>query len=542
MAVRQMDHTTADLQTDPSTPAGAAREVRWTSLRYFGVYRLVVASVFLAAVLIYRGSLTFGSENLRLFTLVAAAYWVFAVLNHLTRRSRFGHFDLRLTLQVLADIFALTLLMYASGGYRSGLAFMMLIVLAAAGLIGQGRLVVFYAAAAALAVLLEQYYRFFVIRGDTGDFVPVAITSAGFFAVALISRQVGQRVMANEALAVRRGAELKDQMRINERVIRDMQDGALVLDPGGGLRLWNPRAEALLGMQFKSGLGVAQIAPDLHRELVSASERAERTLPMRSIDGSRALSARIVPASERGDVLIYVEDLGRVQQQARELKLAALGRLTANIAHEIRNPLSSITHAAELLREEKRAETQARLTHIIYDNAQRIERLVRDVLELGRRDRVQPEAIRLGAFIEGLRDELALQHSDAVSRIAIDCPQDLAIRCDRIHLSQILGNLVGNALRYCSKEAGAVRLRGVAGAAHTVAAGRIELHVIDDGNGVPDTLRGQIFEPFVTTHSQGTGLGLYIARELASANEADLELLDNAPGAHFRLIFQPADE
>ena len=88
----------------------------------------------------------------------------------------------------------------------------------------------------------------------------------------------------------------------------------------------------------------------------------------------------------------------------------------------------------------------------------------------------------------------------------------------------------------------AVRLRGVAGAAHTVAAGRIELHVIDDGNGVPDTLRGQIFEPFVTTHSQGTGLGLYIARELASANEADLELLDNAPGAHFRLIFQPADE
>lgn len=537
-----MDLTPIDPQADASTPAGAEREVRWTSLRYFGIYRLVVATVFLVAGLVYRGSLTFGSENLRLFTFVAAAYWTFAVLNHLTRRSRYGNFDLRLTLQVLPDIFALTLLMYASGGYRSGLAFMMLIVLAAAGLIGQGRLVIFYAASAALAVLLEQSYRFLVIRGDTGDFVPVAITSVGFFAVALISRLVGQRVMANEALAVRRGAELKDQMRINERVIRDMQDGAMVLDPGGRLRLWNPRAETLLGMQFQSGLGVAQFAPDLHRGLAGSPEPAERTLPMRSKDGTRELSARIVPASERGDVLVYVEDLGRVKQQARELKLAALGRLTANIAHEIRNPLSSITHAAELLREEKRAETQTRLTRIIYDNAQRIERLVRDVLELGRRDRVQPEAIKLVAFIEGFLDELVLQHGEAASRVVVDCPADLAIRCDRIHLSQILGNVVGNALRYCSKEPGAVILRAAAGEAHSQSAGRIELHVIDDGSGVPDGLRGQIFEPFVTTHSNGTGLGLYIARELASANEAELELLDNAPGAHFRLIFRPADE
>lgn len=537
-----MDLTLTDPQVGGSTPSGAAHEARWTSLRYFGVYRLAVASVFLVAVLIYRGSLTFGSQDLRLFTLIAAAYWAFAVVNQLTSRSRFGRFDLRLTLQVLADIVALTLLMYASGGYRSGLAFMMLIVLAAAGLIGQGRLVIFYAAAAALAVLMEQLYRFVSLRADTGDFVPVAITSAGFFAVALIARLVGQRVMTNEALAQRRGAELRDQMRINERVIRDMQDGAMVLDPGGRLRLWNPRAETLLGTQLQSGLELAQFAPELQRELAGSREAAERTLPMRSKDGSRELSMRIVPASERGDLLVYVEDLGWVKQQARELKLAALGRLTANIAHEIRNPLSSITHAAELLREEKRAETQARLTRIIYDNAQRIERLVRDVLELGRRDRVQPEAIRLVAFIEGFVDELVLQHGEAASQIEVDCPADLAIRCDRIHLNQILGNLVGNALRYCSKQPGAVILRAAAGEAHGHSAGRIELHIIDDGCGVADTLRGQIFEPFVTTHSNGTGLGLYIARELASANGAELELLDNAPGAHFRLIFQTADE
>lgn len=516
---------------DPQA-TNVGEEARWTSLRYFGLYRLVVASVFLFAIIAYGSSLTLGSQDLGLFAIVLAGYWAFALVNLIRRGSR-QHFNLQLTLQVAVDVLALALLMHASGGYRSGLAYMMLVVLAAAGLVGKGKLVLFYAALASVAVLLEQAYRFLDRGGvDTSDFVPVAITSMGFFAIAVISRLVGRRVIENEELAHLRGVDLTNQLRLNERVIRDMQDGALVIDAAGFLRQWNPKAETLLGTELDRGQPALAIAPEFAGAAVQVRETgAEQSFLFRAGDGTRLLAARMVPANERGDVLAYVEDAGRVQQQARELKLAALGRLTANIAHEIRNPLSAITHAAELLREEKRAETQARLTRIINDNAQRIERLVRDVLEVGRRDRAQPEDIELAAFLEMFLDEQSLREPASVGVITLACPERLRVYFDRVHLNQILGNLVGNALRHCQSEPGSVVIQAMLG----TSPGRIELHIIDDGGGVSDSQRAKIFEPFFTTHGKGTGLGLYIARELAGANDAELELLDNGPGAHFRL-------
>lgn len=537
-----MNDVATDSKPDFVALSGSGEESRWASLRYFSIYRLAIASVFLAASWVYRGTLTFGSQDLRLFALTSAAYWVFALAAFFSRRSRKGSFDIKLSVQVVVDIMALTLLMYSSGGHRSGLAFMMLIVLAGAGLVGQGRLVVFYAAVAAIAVLGEHAFRIMTGGIQGLDMVPVAITAAGFFAVSVISRYVGQRAITNEELARRRGVDLANQMHINERVIRDMQDGALVIDSDGRLRQWNPRAQSLLGVPLAEGVQIREVAPEVGQHVESWRGDGEQAVPVRMPDGAREIAVRVVPASERGDLLVYIEDLGRLQDQARELKLAALGRLTANMAHEIRNPLSSITHAAELLREEKRAETQARLTRIINDNAHRIERLIRDVLELGRRDRVQPESIRLLPFLEGFLEELGLHQGDLSSRVTIDCPADLAVRCDRVHLNQILGNLVGNALRYCTGEPGSVTLRVVPHGAAATPGERVELHIVDNGCGISDTLRTQVFEPFVTTYSKGTGLGLFIARELAAANEAALDLLDNAPGAHFRLMLRTANE
>lgn len=537
-----MNAVATDPKQERAALSGSGEESRWTSLHYFSIYRLAIASVFLAASWIYRGSLTFGSQNLRLFALTSAAYWVFALATFASRRSRKGGFDFRLSVQAIVDIVALTLMMYASGGHRSGLAFMMLIVLAGAGLVGQGRLVVFYAAVAAIAVLGEHGFRLVTGSVQGADMVPVAITAAGFFAVAVISRYVGQRAMTNEELARRRGVDLANQMHINERVIRDMQDGALVIDSDGRLRQWNPRAQLLLGVPLQTGALIRDVAPEVGRHVEDGQGIGEQAIPVRLPDGAREIAVRIVPASERGDLLVYIEDLGRLQDQARELKLAALGRLTANMAHEIRNPLSSITHAAELLREEKRAETQVRLTRIINDNAQRIERLIRDVLELGRRDRVQPESIRLLPFLEGFLEELSLHQGDLTSRVWVDCPEELVVRCDRVHLNQILGNLVGNALRYCTDEPGAVKLRVSLHGAPGGSGDRVELHIVDNGCGISEALQTQVFEPFVTTYSKGTGLGLFIARELAAANDAILDLLDNAPGAHFRLILKTANE
>jgi two-component system sensor histidine kinase PilS (NtrC family) len=518
----------------PSTPYTAGRPVSvWTSLHYFNIYRLIVASVFLLAVFIYPRSSGLGSDHLRLFIWSAAAYWLLAVFFYAALKKLRMGFNRLLSLQVMGDILAITVMMFASGGSRSGLAVMLLVVLAGAGLVGQGRLTLFYAALATVAVLFEQAWRVVHLNADPTDFVQTGILCIGFFATAITARLLARRVIANEALARQRGIDLANQLSVSERVIRDMQDGVLVVDSDEKVRQWNPQAEAMLGVRAPSRPDLATFSVALAGHFRDFRDDAKAQVALLRVPGSGAqLRARFVHAGASGDVLIYLEDMGRIQQQAQQIKLAALGRLTANIAHEIRNPLSAISHAAELLREEKRTEGQARLSRIINDNALRLERLVRDVLELGRRDRTTRESVRLAGFLDSFLDELATHERTGRTVFAVAVEADAVLLFDRAHLNQVFWNLLSNALRYCSGRPGAIRIE-VRG---PFSSDRIELHIIDDGAGVGEEARSKLFEPFFTTHGKGTGLGLYIARELCEANDAVLEWIDNDPGAHFRII------
>jgi two-component system sensor histidine kinase PilS (NtrC family) len=203
--------------------------------------------------------------------------------------------------------------------------------------------------------------------------------------------------------------------------------------------------------------------------------------------------------------------------------------LTANIAHEIRNPLSAIKHAGELMQEESTSPINNRLLRIVLDNAQRVERIVSDVLELGRRDRTHREAIDLRHALPLFVEEFIVKEEAPVGVLRIDISGRATLMFDRSHFHQVLWNLVGNALRHSRKGTGSVRLL-----VHDAPReNRVCLHVIDDGKGVDEAHREQIFEPFFTTHSRGTGLGLYIARELCDANGTQLELLGNQAGADF---------
>lgn len=521
-----------DPRSDTSYTAGQPVSV-WTSLHYFNIYRLIVASVFLLAVAFYPRTSGLGSQNLVLFVWTSLAYLLLSIFFYgALKRLRIG-FNRLLTLEMGVDILAITLMMYASGGGKSGLSVMLLVALAGAGLVGQGRLTVFYAAMATVAVLLEQAWRGLEPGADLADFVQTGILCIGFFATAISARLLARRVIANEELARQRGIDLANQLSVSERVIRDMQDGVMVVDANEKVRQWNPQAEALLGVRAPARPDLASFSLALAEQYRAfRGTRKEQVTALRVPGSGASLRVRFVHAGESGDVLIYVEDMGRIQQQAQQIKLAALGRLTANIAHEIRNPLSAISHAAELLREEKRSEGQARLSRIINDNALRLERLVRDVLELGRRDRTSPEPVRMPGFLESFLDEFALheQTDRSVFRLASDA--DAVLLFDRAHLNQVLWNLLSNALRYCSGKPGSVRIE----VRNLPSAGRVELHIIDDGAGVGEEEGGKIFEPFFTTYGKGTGLGLYIARELCEANDAVLEWIGNEPGAHFRII------
>ena len=510
--------------------AEASDESFWRSLRYFSYYRLIVAGVFLGTIIFSGGELSIGSQDPNLFFWVCVAY-IAAAIACLVILARWRHaFNLQLTLQVFADIFLLTLLLFASGGSNSGISMMLLVALVGAGLVGQGRMVLFYAALATVFLLLEQSYRVLRYHGEVGEFFRTGLTSIGFFGSAIAARLLARRVVTNEILARKRGIELADQMRINERVIRDMQDGVLVIDAAGRVRQFNPQAAVLLGLESSLPPMLAACSAVLAREFLTRRTRGvESETVMRIPHTGRALRARFLPPGEGGNALIFLEDVGRLQQEAQQVKLAALGRLTANMAHEIRNPLAAISHAAELLDDEPPGKGTERLIRIIGDNTHRLNRLVVGVMELGRRDRASPELINLKEFLGQLLDELSLQDDSSTARISIELPDRVSVCFDRGHLHRVVSNLLSNALRYASAAPRAVQIVGE----QAKFSDRLDLHITDDGPGIGEAERGQVFEPFFTTRAAGTGLGLYIARELCEANGAQLSLLENAPGAHF---------
>jgi two-component system sensor histidine kinase PilS (NtrC family) len=249
----------------------------------------------------------------------------------------------------------------------------------------------------------------------------------------------------------------------------------------------------------------------------SASENA-RFVP---IGGSRELGA-----------VIFIEDQTRVQAQARQLKLAALGRLTANIAHEIRNPLGAISHAAQLLREEPgTGETAARLISIINENSGRLDRVVNDVLRLNRGERAHRERFRLADFLAGFIEQFSQIEKIDRSVFRIEPAGDPDVLFDRSHLNQVMWNLCRNALRHCRRGPASIVIRF----SLERSGGVVRLDVVDDGPGVTAEARAQLFEPFFTTATGGTGLGLYIAREVCEANGATLDYVETPRGAQFRV-------
>lgn len=511
----------------------ATWEASWRPFQYFNLYRLILAGLLLLAALLPEGWVALLHLDYSLpFMLAALSYLAVVAAGFLASLLWRQRFNFQLSLQVFTDVLALGGWMFATGGVGSGVGTLLLVSLATASLVGRGRLVLFYAALATMGTLGGQVFGVLFFNFEPATIVQAGLLSAGFFATAILARLLGQRLMVNEELARQRGISLENQSRISQRVIERMQDGVLVVDSDGQIQRHNPMAAEMLGSAPVPGMELADYCPPLAEAMEKWQTSAVATTEFAPATGGELRARFEQTASSAGEVLIFLEDLGRIQERAQQLKLAALGRLTASIAHEIRNPLSAIGHAGELLREERRGDMQDRLLRILSDNVARLNRIVADIVELGRRDRMQVEYLHLRGFCEQFLESFASFQGVAPGVIALDAGADAGICFDRTHLHQILWNLLDNALRHSRNLAGSVRLRVKAGNA----AGLVELHVVDDGGGVPETEKAQIFEPFFTTHHLGTGLGLFIARELCEANGASLDLVPEANCGHFILV------
>jgi two-component system sensor histidine kinase PilS (NtrC family) len=446
-----------------------------------------------------------------------------------------------LLLSIAVDTFFLSIMIAAGGNAVLPLTIFLFPQLAAHSWLLDRRMALVNAALPTISFLSIQFFLYFHHNGEEGSLIGTTLISAGYFAIAFAAATVGRYTQVSERLVQQRNIDIANLEQINRVVIRDMKDGVLVLDLKGVVRGYNLQALTQLNVADYAAAGqrLIQWSAPLHDAWEHwRSDPGKPQVPFAVESTASTLLPRFVRIGSgvSGGTLVYLEDLGRARSEAQNLKLAALGRLTASIAHEVRNPLSAIQQAAQLLEEDEMVPPEGvRLLNMIRNNGKRIDRIVTEVLQLNRRDRRNPEMFRLQDALQHLIDEISAGDQMPYRTIVLDfaAPPDLVIEFDRGHFDQIFWNLLRNAWQFCRKKPGSIQVS----VALESSPDRLHLDIIDDGPGIAPEYREHTFEPFYTTRTSGTGLGLYIARELATANQAVLDLLPylEGQGAHFRL-------
>jgi two-component system, NtrC family, sensor histidine kinase PilS len=454
---------------------------------------------------------------------------------------------LALKIQTSLDIVFLVIMMHFLPGNLSGIGLLLIVNIIFAGLISDGRFALFYAAIATIGILLENTFQIIHRNLPLNDFSNAVVLSLSCFATAWLAQTLTARMQRSETLATQRGQDIEYLAKTNALITQEMPNGVLVIDQHQQLKHYNQQASKLLGLEEMTLQAAIQLQTPL-AELMPAVTQLLQSSPASKLAAAdaiklginnRDLGIRFHPISENIDngVVIFIEDWSQIQTQAHQVKLAALGRLTANIAHEIRNPLSAISHATQLMQEDSQQPGTQRMLQIISDNVQRLDQIIKDVLELNRRDRTNQEQLNTNHFVQEFYQQFCAVEKIDLNSFTLDLPaKESAIVFDRRHINQILWNLCKNGWRHSQQHAQSLQLKVVGDKSGQF----IHLHVKDDGSGLDPKIQPHLFEPFMTTEKTGTGLGLFIARELAEANGAKLNYISGANGTQFSLTVKKA--
>lgn len=498
-------------------------------LRFYLLYRLLLALLLCAAFGVGLAPDILGSSGRQLFFFTSSFYLLVTLVDfYRCRRQHYHPTAAHLLFILLADITAHTLLMNASGGLGSGIGYLMLVTVAAGSIFFTGQLAILVAAVASIGIIIESTSNLFTTPAHDTLF-PAGILGILLFVTALLFQGLNRALRRAEQVASQESEQSAQLQELNEMIISHMLTGILVVDGQGNIELINRAAVQLLGghdrtARFKRGDNLGRepgLAGQLHHWQQSPRHRPPPFIPQHGNTEIKA-SFKTLEQSGHKRTLVFLEDFRAATQQAQQLKLASLGRLTASIAHEIRNPLGAISHASQLLEELRDGNpANARLTSIIGKQVRRVNQIVENVLQLSRQHRHAFEPIELTSWLR----QFVTDYADTCTQrplIELRCEAEtIATAFDPSHLQQVLGNLLDNAIRHSLQHSGS------RWAALHAAVGGIDnlpvLDVLDRGAGVADGDRGKLFEPFFTTSGEGSGLGLYIARELCEINYATLK-------------------
>jgi len=537
---RRLHQTEGEFGLSPSASLiDRIESVPRRELYFFALYRILVAGLIAALVFSPLSSLV-GESRLPLLAQTVAVLYLFLAVALLAWGRNEQWLNAIVFCSVVADIFAATLMTHALPAASAGIAMMLLFNVAAASMLLPLRLGLTIALIASAATVLEYVWSLVEGTQSSRSLAELAMFVTSYMAVAYSCYQIGQRARSNQQLAERRGAEVANLFEVNELIIRRMRTGVLVVDTHNRITLANEAATTLIGdaegNTISGALELSSAAPELARRLQRWRNGWQQDdAPLQLSPDQPEVQPRFARLLADSDLtLVFLDDATVVSRRAESLTLSALGRFSASLAHEIRNPLAAINYAAQLLEESPAiGEADRRLLQIINQQCQRTNGIVESVLGLARRERANPENLDLVAFVRRFvldyRQTLSMENDSLEAVIGQTSVQALV---DPKHLHQVLTALVHNALKYgrSLEEPARVRLR-VAAQERTAV-----IDVMDRGPGIPEAVAAQLFRPFFTTSEHGTGLGLYIARELCRANQARLEYVAvPAGGACFRI-------
>ncbi len=536
------------------------RRRHWIVFRAFNYYRLALIALLLLIVTLDEGLRVLSITDNKLFISTLLVYLGLVVVALITSLVRFPSFYVQVHLQTVVDLIIFGLLIHASGGLGSTLLVLLVVTMAAAAIMLPLVSTFITAVLASLTVVLLWLHPLWLNAESThallaafdlsqhgNSIAQISSYTAEIFIVMLVTYSIAERGRHSERLAQQHAHELLDLARVNQAIVQHLQSGVIVVDRLARVRLLNSTAREQLNCHN---------APDDERPLLgmlspALSQRWKQwlhtglndTYPFRPADHLPETTPYFSYLGEEdsqkpGDTLIVLEDSNQVAQRVQRIKLVALGRLTASIAHEIRNPLSSISHASQLLDESPTAgDSDKRLAQIIHNNAKRASNIITNVLDLSRRERAELQDIQLRPWLENFCNEFLRGYQGELPHIEVRVqPKELRVLFDSGHLHQIVWNLVGNACTHGAHPDTQPQI--------TLQAGfdgqrqRPLLDIIDAGPGIPQADQGRIFEPFFTSKTRGNGLGLYISREICEANRSQLQYLNAAGGGScFRVLF-----
>ncbi len=517
-----------------SSPRITAHAPDWSALRLFNQYRLILLLALAAIYYLAEDQRTLGSRDGVLFEIFHLGYLVTTLgFIYLIRRQK-PSVTTQFYIQNYLDIILISGLMYASGGVDSGLGPLLLINLALLSQLARVRHALLFAAISSMIVIGEELLAR-LIEGPAGiNFEASAVLGALLFATAWIMSVPVRKLMNRQLVKSSRSRvvlDVEELAQLNEKIITELDSGVIVVDAHNNVQLMNDTARTLLAAEFiPMPVNLKTVSPELVQSLNDFARSAgQESKPFDLASTRQTLLPQFTELTE-GGMMIKLDDHAQIRSQYQQLKLASLGKLSASIAHEIRNPLGAISHAVQLVQESDTLdEKDAELLSIANHHTQRINKIIEDILQLSNRKQISREIVAVDNIVQDFATRFREENKLDSSQLVVTTEQSLAV-VDPIHLDQVLWNLCTNARVHNT-------LDQLSMVVHCWQPnnGTTVIDVTDNGKGISDIEAENLFDPFYSTHHAGTGLGLYIIRELCELNKATVECIPSIKGAHFRV-------